>query len=47
MVELLQLAAAGKIKPRVQVVDFSDIGSVVDKLKEGGITGRVVARVTH
>ena len=43
MDELLQLAI--KIKPLVEVLDFSETGSVFEKLRRDGITGRVVVKI--
>jgi propanol-preferring alcohol dehydrogenase len=45
MVELLQLAITGKIKPMVEVVDFSQTSSVLEKLRADEITGRVVVKI--
>jgi D-arabinose 1-dehydrogenase-like Zn-dependent alcohol dehydrogenase len=45
MVELLQLAMIGKIKPMVEIVEFSQTSSVLEKLRTDKITGRVVVRI--
>jgi len=45
MDELLQLAITGKIKPLVEMLDFSETGSVFEKLRRDGITGRVVVKI--
>ena len=45
MDELLQLAITGKIKPLVEVLDFSETGSVFEKLRRDGIIGRVVVKI--
>ncbi len=45
MDELLQLAITGKIKPRIEVLEFSEIGLVFEKLRRDGITGRVIVKI--
>ena len=42
--ELLQLAITGKIKPLVEALDLSETGSVFEKLRRDGITGRGLAK---
>lgn len=45
MQQLLQEAAAGRITPEVQVLEFDDAPGVLERIKEQSITGRVVIRV--
>lgn len=45
MDELLDLAARGGVKVRVEVVDFENIGDVMERLRNDEITGRVVVRL--
>lgn len=45
MEELLQEAAAGKLEPAVEVLDFGEVPSIFERLKQNSITGRVVVRV--
>ncbi|RMJ17040.1 hypothetical protein CDV36_003262 [Fusarium kuroshium] len=46
MIELLQQASAKKICPKVTVVDFDQVGTVLEGLKRQDITGRVVVRIS-
>jgi propanol-preferring alcohol dehydrogenase len=45
MVELLQLTMSGKIQPMVEVVEFSQTGSILEKLRSDNIIGRVVVKL--
>lgn len=45
MDKLLQPAITGKIKPLVEVLDFSETGPVFEKLRRDGIIGRVVVKI--
>ncbi|KAJ4317247.1 hypothetical protein N0V84_007466 [Fusarium piperis] len=45
MVELLRHASAKKICPSVTVLDFDQVGTVLEGLKRQDITGRVVVRI--
>lgn len=45
MEELLQEAAAGKLEPAVEVLDFGEVPNIFERLKQNSITGRVVVRV--
>ena len=45
MDELLQLAIRDKIKPLVHVLNFSETGSIFEKLRRDGITGRAVVKI--
>jgi propanol-preferring alcohol dehydrogenase len=47
MVELLELAIIGKVKPMVEIVDFSQTGSVLERLRTDKITGRVVVKIPN
>ncbi|KAK6062597.1 carboxylesterase family protein [Seiridium cupressi] len=43
--ELLGHAAAGTIKPAIEVFDFSHTPEIIEKLKTGGVTGRAVVNI--
>ncbi|KAF4995283.1 hypothetical protein FGRMN_5248 [Fusarium graminum] len=45
MAELLQHALKGTIVPKVTVLDFREVGNVIEDLKKQQITGRVVVRI--
>ena len=45
MVEVLQQAFDKKILPKVTVVDFDQVGTVLEGLKRQDVTGRVVVRI--
>lgn len=45
MEELLQHALEGKIVPKVKVLEFEEVGNVIEGLKRQEITGRVVVRI--
>ena len=45
MEELLQEAAAGKLEPTVEVLDFEEVPNIFERLKQNSITGRVVVKV--
>jgi D-arabinose 1-dehydrogenase-like Zn-dependent alcohol dehydrogenase len=45
MDDLLQHAVAGHIKPAIEVVEFSRISEVMEQLKSGAVTGRVVVKI--
>lgn len=45
MVELLEHAVTGQIKPEIDVLEFSQVHDVVQRLKNGTITGRVVVKI--
>lgn len=45
MNELLKAAAAGKINPSIEVFEFSAVPTLIDRLKEDGITGRAVVKL--
>lgn len=45
MTELLQHALEGTIVPEVQVLEFEEVGNVIEGLKRQEITGRVVVRI--
>ncbi|KAI1844882.1 hypothetical protein JX266_008898 [Neoarthrinium moseri] len=45
MEEILEHALRGDIQPSIQVLDFHDIPQILDQLKLGGVTGRVVVRI--
>lgn len=45
MDELLALAERGGVTARVEVVDFEEIGDVMERLRHDEITGRVVVRL--
>lgn len=42
LAELLQAAAIGKVAPSIEVFDFSAVPTLIEKLREDGITGRAV-----
>ena len=42
LTDLLHAAAAGKIVPSIEVFDFSAVPTLIEKLREDGITGRAV-----
>ena len=42
LTDLLQAAAAGKIAPSIEIFDFSDVPTLIEKLRDEGITGRAV-----
>lgn len=45
MEELLEQAVAGIIKPKIEVLDFSECARVFEELKSGNITGRIVVKI--
>ncbi|KAF7557696.1 hypothetical protein G7Z17_g396 [Cylindrodendrum hubeiense] len=45
MNELLGHAASGKIKPAIEVLDFSEIPNIFNRLKKDNITGRIVVKI--
>jgi propanol-preferring alcohol dehydrogenase len=45
MIEALQFAALGKIQPALELQPFNAINDVIDRLKKGDVTGRVVLRL--
>lgn len=42
LTDLLQAAAAGKIAPSIEVFEFSDVPTLIEKLRDDGIMGRAV-----
>lgn len=42
LADLLQAAAVGTISPSIEVFDFSAVPTLIEKLREDGITGRAV-----
>ena len=42
--ELFDLMLGGEIRPVYEVISFEDIGAGIDRLREGRVTGRLVAR---
>lgn len=46
MMELLKHASDKKILPKVTVVGFDEVGTVLEGLKRQDITGRVVVRIS-
>ncbi|CAG8902694.1 unnamed protein product [Penicillium egyptiacum] len=42
LTDLLQAASVGKIVPSIEVFDFSAVPTLIEKLREDGITGRAV-----
>jgi propanol-preferring alcohol dehydrogenase len=45
MEELLQHALAGDIVPEAKVLEFEEVGNVIEDLKKQQITGRVVINI--
>jgi propanol-preferring alcohol dehydrogenase len=45
MDDLLLAAAAGKISPSIEVFEFPSVPTLIDRLKEDGITGRAVVKL--
>lgn len=45
MQELLRDAAAGKIEPALELLDFEEIPRVFEGLRANTITGRVVVKI--
>ncbi|OQE36920.1 hypothetical protein PENCOP_c011G02633 [Penicillium coprophilum] len=45
LTDLLQAATAGKIVPSIEVFDFSAVPTLIQKLREDGITGRAVVQL--
>ncbi|KAI1069249.1 hypothetical protein LB507_008605 [Fusarium sp. FIESC RH6] len=45
MEDLLQHALAGTISPEVNVLDFDQVGNVIEDLKKQQVTGRVVVKI--
>jgi propanol-preferring alcohol dehydrogenase len=45
MQEALQFAALGKVQPSIELQPLSAVNSVIDRLKTGHVTGRVVLRL--
>jgi propanol-preferring alcohol dehydrogenase len=41
----LKEAAAGIISPAIEVFDFSSVPTLIDRLREDGITGRAVVKL--
>jgi propanol-preferring alcohol dehydrogenase len=46
MKELLQHALEGKIVPEVKVLEFWEVGNVIEELERQQVTGRVVVRIS-
>lgn len=45
MHELLEHAATGKIAPTIEVLEFSEMPDIFDRLKKDSITGRIVVKI--
>lgn len=45
MEELLQHALEGTIVPDVKVLEFEQVGKVIEDLKQQQVTGRVVVKI--
>ncbi|KAH8892865.1 NAD(P)-binding protein [Thozetella sp. PMI_491] len=45
MQDLMQLAAAGKVKPEVHMYELHEVADVLDKLHLGQVSGRAVLRI--
>ena len=45
MEDLLQHALVGTITPEVRVLDFEQVGNVIEDLKKQQVTGRVVVKI--
>ncbi|KAH6975211.1 chaperonin 10-like protein [Ilyonectria sp. MPI-CAGE-AT-0026] len=45
MHELLEHAATGKITPTIEVLEFSEMPDIFERLKKDSITGRIVVRI--
>lgn len=45
MHELLEHAATGKITPTIEVLEFSDMRDIFERLRTDSITGRIVVRI--
>jgi len=45
MDELLQHALAGTIVPKVKVLEFDQVGNVIEDLKKQQVTGRIVVKI--
>lgn len=45
MEDLLQHALAGTIVPEVKLLDFDQVGNVIEDLKKQQVTGRVVVKI--
>jgi D-arabinose 1-dehydrogenase-like Zn-dependent alcohol dehydrogenase len=45
LVEILELVAKGKVKPRLEIYPFADINSVLTRLAEGKVRHRAVLTI--
>lgn len=45
MAQLMKLAVEGKVKPEVEVFEFSDLPDILQRLDRSEITGRAVIRI--
>ncbi|CAK7210289.1 hypothetical protein SCUCBS95973_000728 [Sporothrix curviconia] len=45
MAQLLAMAAAGKVTPSVEVRPLADVADVIEQLRKGSITGRIVVKI--
>ena len=45
MEQVLEMAVAGKVKPKIELAEFEDLQSVLDRLANHEIDGRVVVKI--
>ncbi|MDB6134806.1 MAG: Alcohol dehydrogenase GroES domain protein [Verrucomicrobiales bacterium] len=47
MREALAFAAAGKVRPAIEIMELEDVNTVMDRLRHGTLKGRAVLRIAH